>query len=52
MNTRFVGNLGLTLEQEETAIVAFMKALTDGYVSSMYAEPLGPHSKRDVAVEQ
>jgi hypothetical protein len=30
MNTRFVGNLGLT-GAEEDAIVAFLKALSDGW---------------------
>jgi hypothetical protein len=29
MNTRFVGNLGLT-DAEEDALVSFLKTLTDG----------------------
>jgi hypothetical protein len=33
MNTRQLGNLGLS-EDEENALVAFMQTLTDGYVKN------------------
>jgi len=31
MNTKFVGRLGLS-DEEENALVSFMQALTDGYM--------------------
>jgi hypothetical protein len=33
MNTRQLGNLGLS-DEEENAIVAFMKTLSDGYTKN------------------
>ena len=32
MNTRQMGNLGLS-EEEENALVVFMQTLTDGYIA-------------------
>jgi cytochrome c peroxidase len=43
MNTRQLGNLGLS-EDEENAVVAFMKTLTDGYIKEPERAPSGSTS--------
>jgi cytochrome c peroxidase len=42
-NKRQLGNLGLS-EQEEDAVVAFMRTLTDGYINEPQRAPSGPKS--------
>ena len=43
MNTRQLGNLGLS-EEEENALVVFMQTLTDGYIAKTQSGPVTPQT--------